>query len=87
MKFNLIQIKPDYSGTGKWCAFVQRDGEDRADVDNGPHSAGFYYCPRSKPIEQGFQELRDLLIEECHQTIETLQKALKELKALELPKE
>jgi hypothetical protein len=82
MKFYQIVIKPVL---GNCEAYIHTDPMEREYKDVGPHSAGFYYCPTSKSPQQGFEELRRLLISNYKKEVLKLESLIREIKALEVP--
>lgn len=79
MKFRKIEIRP--TNFNKWEVCVSKlDETERNGTDNGPHSLGFYYCPKTKPIEQGFIELKQLLIKNHEEELHRLTLSLESLK-------
>lgn len=86
MKFRKIEIRPTLiNGSDSWEINIHRlDETEREKRDNGPHSMGFYYCPETKSIEQGFLELKQALIKNHEEEIYRLTLSLESLKQVTL---
>jgi len=90
MKFNTIRIEkvPDEeTGEPVWIAYVTHDPADRVGTDQGPHSAGFYHCPETKSVSQGFEELKGKMVADCINIIHNATWNLQQLLDLQLPSE
>lgn len=85
MKYNLIEIRPDSSTHGGWKVLSGLDPQDREPGNTTPNSGGFYYCPETILVEEGFQQLKNLLIKNHTEEIARLTKSLESLQELELP--
>ena len=83
MKFVLLEIKKNV--LGQFEATTRTDPENRENVDPGPHAAGFYWMPQSKPLPDGFSDLKRLLCEQYKRDILKLKRAYTNLKKLPCP--
>ncbi len=81
MKYFTIEIKPK---RGKWEVSHYLDEADRVDDDPGPNPLGFYHCPESKGLTQGFKELKDHMIKQHEDRIINLQNSLAKLREVKL---
>lgn len=87
MKFNTIRIwktLDDDTGEPTWVTSVTHDPAERVGNDMGPHYVGFYHCPESKPVAQGFEELRSLMVRNCLEVIQNATWNLEQLMRLRL---
>lgn len=83
MQFYHISIRNCFSNG--LLASIYHDLIERDNVDNGPHSSGFYYCPVTKSPEEGFNQLRDFLIKKAENSIKELQDLIDNLRNLPVP--
>jgi transposase len=81
MKYNVITIN---THNNKWFASFNKVAFNRVKRKTKPNPFGFYYFPDEIPVEQAFQELKDVMIKAHKERIDELTKSLAELEKLEL---
>jgi hypothetical protein len=81
MKYNVITIDPR---NNKWVTSYNKVSFDRIKKKQKPNPLGFYYFPEEMPVEQAFQELKNVMIKDHKKRIDKLTKSLDELEKLEL---
>ena len=82
MRYTLIELR---KRLGRWAVTISPDEADREPEDMEPHYLGFYYAPRRRTIQTSFNRLRNALIDQRRQMVETLQREIDELESCELP--
>ena len=77
MKYFTIEIKPNRDG---WESSYHLDPIERVDTDSTPNGLGFYHCPESKGLYEGFVELKEYMIKRHEERIKQLQDSLVKLR-------
>jgi hypothetical protein len=83
MKYNVIRIN---AFQGEWDVSWRYDDTDRCyDEGASPHAMGFYWCPETIALNDGFVALKNKMINRHKEEINSLQKSMDELEKLEFP--
>lgn len=85
MKYKTIEIKPSYT-TREWQVFFREDDIDRRGGKTYPHPIGFYHFPETISLNKAFLKLKECMVKRHKDEIAKLEKSLKELEKVELPK-
>lgn len=88
MRYRTIHIEPDPFTVGKWRTRHYLDEADRKNVDDPQPlpGLGVFYSPMRRSLKRGFNELKAAMIKAHEDEIEKIQKSLKALREVELPK-
>lgn len=88
MKYTQIRIDGPHANNIDWKVTVILDGQDRVSGSNTMLLMGgrsLYWCPETEALEEGFDKLKQALVDEHEKLIKHLQEDLKKIKELKLP--
>jgi len=86
MKYFHIKISQNIHN--EWVILCcKTDNVERVDKQSFPHPQGWFHCPITKTLQQGFDELKQCMVNSHEKEIKRLKNSLKTLKQIKLNKE